>query len=415
MQVSEEQFHPIAEIAVRVGVNIQPGQDVVIMAPAAQAPAVRAVAKVAYAAGAKNVRCLFNDEKLDRIRFEVAPEEGLKEFPQWLADGLRQEGDGGAAFVNIIGGNPHNLAGIPPERIAMSMHAAQAALKPFQQMMMSHRAAWTIVATPSPEWAQQVFPDLPQQEAEERLWQAILRTSRADGPDPVGAWREHIKNLQARKAWLNELGIMTLHYRAPGTDLSIDLPPTHQWVATGQPRAVGYPTSPNIPTEEVFSLPLRTGVNGTVRSTMSLSFMGQEIDGIELRFEAGRVVEFHARTGEETLRQVIETDEGSHYLGEVALVPVDSPISQSGTLFYSTLFDENASCHIAVGAAYPTCLTDGGEVHSDEDLLAKGGNASAIHMDFMIGSDALDIDATTRDRKVVPIFRAGKWAAPANA
>ena len=413
MTITEEDFRPLAEVAVRVGVNLQQGQSLVLMAPAQHASAARAVARAAYAAGARRVRTLFNDELMERIGLEMAPAEALGEFPKWLADGLLQEAETGAAFLSIIGGDPDNLQGIDPERISVARRAGQLATRPLARLQMAHQVAWSIVAAPAPGWARKVFPDLPQEEAETALWQAILRTSRADGPDPVGAWREHIWQLQARKSWLDALGIESLHYEAPGTDLTIALPKTHQWVASGQRRAVGYGTSPNIPTEEVFTLPLRQGIEGQVRSTRTLSYSGQRIDGIELAFRAGHIVEYRAAAGGNALREVIETDEGSHYLGEVALVPVDSPIARSGILFHNTLFDENASCHLAIGAAYPTCLKDGGDVHSDEDLLAKGGNASLVHMDFMIGSDDLAITARTTSGSEVPIFRSGKWASPA--
>lgn len=415
MTISEEDFRPLAEVAVEVGVHLQPNQTLVLMAPATQAAAARAVARAAYAAGARTVRTLFSDEVMERIHLEMAPEDALGDFPKWLADGLLQEAEGNAAFLSIIGGDPENLQGIPPERISISRRAAQQATQPFARLQMAHRVAWSLVAAPSPGWARKVFPDLPQEEAEASLWRAILRTSRADGPDPIGAWHRHIEELQARKAWLNSLEIQSLHYKAPGTDLRIELPPTHQWVASGQQRAVGYPTSPNIPTEEVFTLPLRTGIDGKVRSTRSLSYGGQRIDGLEITFAEGRIIQFHADVGEETLRHVIETDEGSHYLGEVALVPVDSPIAQSGILFHNTLFDENASCHLAIGAAYPTCLRDGAEIRSDEDLLAKGGNASLVHMDFMIGSEDLEITARTVSGSETPIFRNGKWAGAVDA
>jgi len=410
MILREEEFRPLAEVAVRVGVNLQPGQNLVILAPAAHTGPVRAAARAAYDAGARHVRTIFSDEILDRLHMERAPEEALAEFPQWLADGLLQEAEGGAAFLSIIGGNPDNLKGIAPQRIQTARRTAQETMKPFARLQMAHRVAWSLVAAPSPEWAALVFPDLPAKEAESALWRAILRTSRADGPDPVGAWRQHIAALQARRGWLSGLGIERLHYRAPGTDLTIALPEGHQWVASGQRRAVGYATSPNIPTEEVFTLPLRDGVDGTVRSTRTLSYGGQRIDGMAFRFAAGRIVDAHADVGEEALRQVIETDEGSHYLGEVALVPVDSPIAESGLLFHNTLFDENASCHLAIGAAYPTCLKDAEEIHSDEDLLKRGGNASLVHLDFMIGSADLEITAETKGGQEAPIFRQGRWA-----
>ncbi len=399
-------------MAVQVGVRLQPNQTLVLMAPATQVGAARAVARAAYAAGARSVRTLFTDEVMERIHLELAPEDALADFPQWLADGLLQEAEGNAAFISIIGGDPENLKGIAPERVATSRRAAQQATLPFARLQMAHRVAWSIVAAPSPGWARKVFPDLPEDEAVAQLWEAIRRTSRVDGPDPVAAWHRHIEQLQARRNWLNSLEIRRLHYKSPVTDLTIELPLTHQWVASGQQRAVGHATSPNIPTEEVFTLPLRTGVEGKVRSTRSLSYGGQRIDGIEITFAQGRIVDFCADEGEEALRQAIETDEGSHYLGEVALVPVDSPIAQSGILFHNTLFDENASCHLAIGAAYPTCLRDADEIQSDEDLLAKGGNASLVHMDFMIGSDDLEITAQTSSGAETPIFHRGRWASP---
>jgi len=413
LQITEQDFAPLARVAVEVGVNLQPDQTLILMAPADQVEAARAIARAAYAAGARNVQTLFQDEATHRIRLEMAPAASLGEFPKWLADGLVQEAEGNAAFLSLLGEDPDALAGVPAERVAAARRGAQEALRPFQRIQMAHRVAWSIVAAPSPAWARKVFPDLSADAAYEALWQAILRTSRADGRDPVGAWRQHIAQLQARKAWLNDLGIRALHYVAPGTDLRIELPRTHQWVASGERRSVGYATSPNIPTEEVFTLPLRDGVEGVVRSTRSLSYGGQLIDGMRFRFEMGRVVEYGADQGEEVVRQLIETDDGSHYLGEVALVPQDSPIAQSGILFYNTLFDENASCHLAFGNAYPTCLTDAEDVRTDEDFLARGGNVSMTHADFMVGSAELDVTATTRDGRELPILRQGRWATPA--
>jgi len=408
--VDEAMFRPLAEVAVRVGVNLQPGQRLIVQAPVSQAPAARAISRAAYEAGALRVQMLFVDGLADRIHLEMAPEAGLTEFAQWLADGMEREAREGSAFLSIVGEDPGLLEGVPPERVQAAMRARQAATLPLARLLMAHKAAWSAVAAPSEAWAARVFPDLPPEQAFARLWQAILSASRADGPDPIAAWRAHIADLQARRAWLNELGIASLHYEGPGTDLRIALPPTHQWVASGQSREVGYATSPNIPTEEVFTLPLRDGVDGTVRGTKPVSYNGQVIDGIRLRLEGGRIAEVAASRGEEVLRAIVETDDGSHHLGEVALVPAGSPIDRSGILFYNTLFDENAACHIAIGAAYPTCLTDAHEVQSDADLIARGGNASMVHLDFMVGSDELDITATTRDGRVVPVFRRGRWA-----
>jgi aminopeptidase len=409
--VSEAEFAPLAQVGVRVGVNLQPGQRLIVQAPVGQVEAARAVARAAYAAGARSVEVVFTDERISRDHMELASDEGLADFPQWLADGLLSEAEAGSAFLAIAGGDPAAFEGLAPERVATAMGAQQTALLPLMRRMMGHSTVWSAIAAPSPAWAARVFPDLDAEPALRSLWQAILRASRADGPDPVGAWREHIANLQARRAWLDALQIESLHYRAPGTDLAVPLPDGHLWVASGQERPVGYATSPNIPSEEVFTLPLRDGVEGTVQGTRPLSYQGQVIDGIALTLRAGRIVDARASRGEAALQAVIDTDEGSHHLGEVALVPVDSPIYRSGLLFYNTLFDENAACHLAIGAAYPTCLADSESIQGEADLLARGGNASLVHVDFMVGSQALDIDARTRDGRTVPIFRAGHWAA----
>ncbi|MHB1841924.1 MAG: aminopeptidase [Sulfobacillus sp.] len=410
MTLSEQDFAAIAEVGVRIGVNLQPGQRLWVNASIAHAPVVRAIAAAAYRAGAKDVTADFHDELLGKIRLSQAPEEGLREFRQWLADGMEEEAKGGTAFLSVVGSDPDLLADVPSDRIAMSMKAHHQAMARFMPYLMGHRAAWSIISAPAPAWAAKVFPGETPDGAMAKLWQAIQQASRVDGPDPIGAWRAHIAQLQARVRWLNDLHIARLSYRSQTTDLEIALPLTHQWVASGQPRAVGYPTSPNIPTEEVFTLPLRDGVNGTVQSTKPLSHAGQLIEDIAVTFKDGRIVSYTASRGLDALREVIETDEGSHFLGEVALVPVDSPISRSGILYYNTLFDENASCHLAIGAAYPTTLTDGGEVEGDADLLKRGANASMTHVDFMIGSADLSIDATTTDGRTVPVFRSGNWA-----
>ncbi len=410
MALSEQDFSAIAEVGVRVGVNLQPGQKLWVNASTAHAPVVRAIAAAAYRAGAKDVTADFHDELLGKIRLTEAPEEGLCEFRQWLADGMEAEAKGGTAFLSVVGSDPDLLADVPSERISMSMKAHHQAMAKFIPYLMAHRAAWSVISAPAPAWAAKVFPADSPDGAMNKLWQAIQQASRVDGSDPIAAWRAHIAQLQARVRWLNELHIARLSYRSQTSDLEIALPLTHQWVASGQARAVGYPTSPNIPTEEVFTLPLRDGVNGTVQSTKPLSHAGQLIEDIAVTFKDGRIVSYTASRGLNALREVIETDEGSHFLGEVALVPVDSPISRSGILYYNTLFDENASCHLAIGAAYPTTLTDGGEVEGDADLLKKGANASMTHVDFMIGSADLSIDATTTDGRTVPVFRSGNWA-----
>jgi len=410
--VSEEAYRPLAEVAVRVGVNLQKGQDLVVTSDTQHASAVQAVAKAAYDAGAHRVWTFFSDEALDRITFERAADEALQDFPAWRVEMFMGPARAKAAFLTVLGNNPDAFANVPPKRLAMVQKAGGQAMKPFRDLTMNHRIAWSVTSAPSPEWAKRVFPDLPAEAAEARLWQAILEASRADGADPVGAWQRHKEELSSRREWLDSLAIDSLHYVAPGTDLTVRLPGTHTWVAAGKLRGLPYVTCPNVPTEECFTAPQRDGVDGTVRSTRPLSLGGQLVEGIELTFENGRVVKASAAQGEAALTQLIGTDEGAHYLGEVALVPVDSPIARSRLLFYNTLFDENASCHLALGQAYPICLTDGHDAASEEDLMKKGANVSLAHVDFMVGSEDLDITATTRDGRNIGIFRKGLWASP---
>lgn len=410
MQIGEEAYRPLADLGVQIGVNLQPDQTLVVMAEPEMTGPVRAVARSAYARGARHVHVLFQDPVVTRIRLESASEASLGEFPTWLASALIDEARGGAAFLNIVGGDPDALEGIDPNRIATVQRAGMAVLKPYVDLQMSHRVAWSILSAPSLAWARKVFPEKDEASAFDELWRLILFASRADGADPLKAWRGHMADLEARRRHLNDLGIESLHFEGPGTDLTIALPETYQWMATGQMRPVGYRTAPNIPSEEVFTLARRDGVEGTVRSTRSLSYGGQTIEGMRFTFESGRVVEAHADVGEAALRVLLETDDGAGRLGEVALVPEDSPIAASGIEFHNTLYDENASCHLAFGRAYPTCLTDGEEVRSDEDLIAKGGNTSQIHVDFMVGSEDLDITATLVSGAAAPIFRRGRWA-----
>ncbi len=412
LSLSKLDFRAMAQVAVSVGVNVQPGQRLMIMAPIDAAPLVRQVAEAAYAVGAKSVRSWFADDILDKVTLQRAPEAGLKDFPHWLAEGFAQEAAEGAAFLSVVGSDPDLLADVPPERTAMAMNAAQEAMAAFREHIMASRVAWSIVSVPTAAWAKKVFPGLSEDRAIDQLWQAICKASRIEGADPVGNWKMHVAHLQQRADWLNSLEIDRLHYRAKGTDLTIGLPPTHLWAAGGQANAAGTQYVANIPTEEVFTLPDRLRVDGTVRSTKPLSHAGQVIEGIRLEFKDGRITSYAADRALDNLKELIETDDGSHYLGEVSLVPVDSPISQSGTLFYNTLFDENASCHLAIGRAYPFTLRDAQDVTSDEVFMGKGGNVSLTHVDFMVGAQDLDIDATTRGGKSIPIFRAGGWAQP---
>ncbi|RXT06604.1 aminopeptidase [Ammoniphilus sp. CFH 90114] len=398
-----------AQLAVKVGVNIQAGQTLVITSPLASADFVRKIARKAYEAGAKHVHTEWTDDELTRIKYDLAPDEAFLEFPMWRAKGFEEMAENNAAFLSIVAANPDLLKGVNPERIAMMNKTTGQAMNKFRSYAMSDKVSWSVIAVPSPAWAAKVFPDLPQQEQMQALWQAIFETTRITTNDPVKAWQNHNDLLNAKAAMLNDKRYRYLHYEAPGTNLTIELPSAHIWVGAGSHNEKGTPFMANMPTEEVFTTPLKHGVNGTVRSTKPLSYSGNLIEEFTLTFEQGRIVDFTAEKGYEVLKRLIETDEGSHYLGEIALVPNDSPISKTNLIFFNTLFDENASNHLAIGNSYAFCL-EGGKTMSKEELEEHGLNSSLTHVDFMIGSEHMNIDGETADGKREPIFRNGNWA-----
>lgn len=403
----EEHLQKYAQLAVQVGVNVQQGQTLIVMAPIEAAELVREITKIAYQSGARHVYVDWNDDQLTRTKFQYAPDEALREFPMWKAKGFEEMAENGAAILKVYSSNPDLLNDIDPEKVATANKTSAEAMKHFREYQMKDQMNWSIVAAPNEPWAKKVFPD--EDSPVERLWETIFQMTRIDREDPVRAWRDHNDKLREKVAYLNEKKYRKLHYKAPGTDLTIELPERHVWMGGGSKTAGGVAFIPNVPTEEVFTLPHRTGVNGTVSSTKPLNYDGNLIEHFTLTFENGKIVDFRAATGYDTLKHLIETDEGAHYLGEVALVPHDSPISQSGLIFYNTLFDENASCHLAIGKAYPFCL-EGGPDMSKEELKENGANDSLTHVDFMIGSADLDIDGITKDGNSEPLFRQGNWA-----
>ncbi|MEI4831817.1 aminopeptidase [Bacillus sp. FJAT-53711] len=405
----EQTLEKYAALAVNVGVNIQPGQTLNIGAPIEAAPFVRLVTKKAYESGAKHVYVDWVDENLTRLKFDLAPEEAFSEFPAWKARAREELAKEGAAFLSIYAENPDLLKGVDPKRIASANRAAGEAMKAVREYMMADKVSWCVISVPTIEWAAKVFPDVPEEEQVAKLWDAIFKATRADLENPVQAWNEHNSNLHTKVDYLNDKHYKSLYYKGPGTDLTIELPEKHLWVGAGSINEKNVPFMANIPTEEVFTMPLKTGVNGYVTSKKPLAYAGNVIDNFTLTFENGRIVDFKAEAGEETLKHLIETDEGSHFLGEVALVPYDSPISNTNILFYNTLFDENASCHLAIGNAYAFNL-DGGKTMSKEEFAENGANSSITHVDFMIGSAELDIDGITADGTHEPIFRKGNWA-----
>lgn len=409
MTTFEQKLDRYAALAVKVGVNIQPGQTLVVNAPISAAEFVRKIARIAYETGAKNVHIEWNDDEVTRIKYDLAPDEAFKEYPLWKAKGFEEMAENGAAFLSIIASNPDLLKGVNPERISQANKVAGQAMSKYRSYAMADKVSWSVIAVPSPAWAAKVFPELDEQKQMESLWKAIFEATRADLDDPVKAWQEHNANLNQKVDYLNGKKYRFLHYKAPGTALTIELPKKHLWVGGGSENEKGNPFVANMPTEEVFTAPLKEGVNGVVRSTKPLSYGGNLIENFSLTFEKGRIVDFSAEAGSEVLKRLIETDEGSHYLGEVALVPHKSPISNTNLIFFNTLFDENASNHVAIGNSYAFCL-EGGKSMSKEELEQHGMNASITHVDFMIGSAEMDIDGETAEGSKEPIFRNGNWA-----
>lgn len=398
-----------AELAVKVGVNIQPGQTLVVNTTLDSAEFVRLVVKSAYEVGAKNVVVNWTDDAVSRLKYDLAPDEAFNEYPMWRAKELEELAENGAAFMAIVSSSPDLLKGVNPERIANFQKVAGKALSKYRQYAQSDKVSWTVIATPSQAWADMVFPNEPIETRVSKLWDAIFKATRVDLDNPIEAWKQHDETLHEKVHYLNERRYQKLHYKAPGTDLTIELPKGHLWCGAGSVNEKGFEFMANMPTEEVFTVPLKTGVNGVVSSTKPLSYGGNIIDRFSLTFENGRIVDYKAEEGEEILKRLVETDEGSHYLGEVALVPFHSPISQSNILFFNTLFDENASNHLAIGSAYAFCI-EGGKKMSKEELAENGLNESITHVDFMIGSAEMDIDGITTDGKVEAVFRKGNWA-----
>jgi aminopeptidase len=398
----------LAEVAIRVGLGLRSGQELVMTASLDTLPLVRRITEHAYKAGAKLVTTLLTDEESTLLRYQYGENEGFDYAAGWLYDGIAAAFKGGAARLAVAGGNPALLSQQDPEKVGRANRAVSKAYRPALELITRHDINWTIVAAATPAWAATVFPDLPADQALAKLWDAIFAASRADLPDSVAAWREHDAGLHRRSKLLNEKRYAALHFKAPGTDLRVGLADDHLWLGGGTTAGNGQYCIPNMPTEEVFTTPHKDRTEGYVTSTKTLSHQGTMIEGIRVRFEGGRVVEAKATRGEEVLNRMIETDDGARRLGEVALVPHSSPIAQSGLLFNNTLFDENAASHIALGQAYSTCLKDGDKL-TPEQLAKLGANESLIHVDWMIGSGKMDVDGITAEGKAEPLMRQGEW------
>ena len=399
----------LAEVAVKVGLQLREGQDLLLTAPTVALPLVRKIAEHAYKAGAGIVTPILSDEAVTLARYRFAHDDSFDRAAAWLYDGMAKAFGNNTARLAIVGDNPMLLSGEDPAKVARASKANSMAYQPALEKIVNFETNWNIIAYPSASWARLVFPDDAEDVAVGKLADAIFAASRVDQDGAVAAWDRHNATLRTRTDWLNGQRFSALHYTGPGMDLTIGLADGHEWEGGASTAKNGITCNANIPTEEVFTTPHCRRVSGHVISSKPLSYQGTLIDNIAVKFEEGRIVEAKASRGEEVLNKVLDTDEGARRLGEVALVPHSSPISQSGLLFYNTLFDENAASHIALGQCYSKCFIDGTSL-TPEQIAAQGGNKSLIHIDWMIGSDQTDIDGIRADGSRVPVFRKGEWA-----
>lgn len=404
-----------AELVVRTGVNLQRGQLLVVNSPLECADFARRIAGAAFAAGGRDVKINWSDEEFARLRLEKAAAEVFDEFPAWRRDMFMDFKARGAAVVSIHASDPTIFRHVDPDKMLRNQRAAGRALLEYRQAMMNNEMRWCVVSVPTGSWAKKVFAGDEEQQAVEKLWQAIFRAVRIEGAgedgSPAEAWRRHTDFLQQACGFMNKQQFASLHYvNSLGTDLVVKLPEGHIWSGGAETAGDGVRFVANMPTEEIYTLPDRNGVEGVVYASRPLNYNGNLIEGMRLEFAAGRVVRAEAAKGQKILEQLLAVDEGARYLGEAALVPHDSPISNSGILFYNTLFDENASCHLALGKAYPACLR-GGERMSSVELLQRGVNDSLVHEDFMIGTADLSIEGIRADGSRVQVFRDGNFAA----
>lgn len=399
----ESRLDRLAQIVVQIGVNVQRGQELIINASTEASPLVRLIAKHAYQAGASNVFPLFRDEQIQLIRHQNADDASFDYAPTWFLDGLTNALEGGAAMLSVVGDDPDLLAGQDPLRIARAQRSYAVSAQGIREQMTNFATNWSIISYVVPPWSRLVFPGVPDAEATDKLWDAVFRASRVDGDDPVAGWHAHAATLRKRCEMLNGKRFAALHFRGPGTDLRVGLADDHSWAGGSITAKNGVTCLPNMPTEEVFTMPHKNRVDGIVSATKPLSYGGTVIEKISVRFEAGRIVEATAKTGQDLFRSLLDTDDGARRLGEVALVPDASPISQSGLLFRNTLFDENAASHVALGQSLA--------INARHKLdPGNGANESLIHVDWMIGSAHIDVDGIHADDSVEPVMRQGAWA-----
>ncbi|MBC8589612.1 aminopeptidase [Wansuia hejianensis] len=397
-----------AELAVKVGINLKEKEGLIITGNTNTLPLARLIMKKAYEVGAKHVEFQLNDDEMGLIRYQHGYDYVFENFPKWKVDSLEAMYKDNYHHIFILSSDPELLKDIDGEKVAISQKSASLAMAPVMKYRMTGITKWNIIAMPSIPWAKSVFPDLDDNTAMEKLWEKIFAATRINEDDPVKAWEVHDKKLKKYKDFLNEKQFEKLIYKGPGTDLEVYLADGHYWMGGSKLSQSGHAYIANMPTEEVFTTPHKLKVNGTLKATKPLSLNGKLVEGFGFTFKDGKVVEFYAEKGYDVLEKLFENDEGAKYLGEVALVPDDSPISNTGILFNETLFDENASCHFAFGRAYAYAMRDGSTM-TQEELTAKGSNFSLIHVDFMVGGPELNITAYEKDGTKVKLFENGNW------
>lgn len=397
-----------AKLAVQVGINLEEKEGLVITTSTEGLPLSRLIAQEAYAAGAKHVELMVNDDEFGLTRFNYGQDYIFEEYPTWKVNQLKEIYEDNYHHCFVISPDPELLKNVNPERVKTSQKTASLAMAPVMKYRMTGITKWVIVAVPSVGWAKSIFKDDTDEVAVEKLWQYIIKASRLDAEDPVKAWEEHDRNLKKYQDYLNGENFEKMHLKGPGTDLEVYLAEDHLWIGGSNDSNKGVPYMANIPTEEVFTTPHAYKVNGTLRSTKPLSVNGNLVENFGFTFEEGKVVNFYAEKGYETLENLLLNDEGAVRLGEIALVQDDSPISNTGILFNNTLFDENASCHFALGRAYGYAIKDGNAM-TQEELAAKGANFSLIHVDFMVGGPELEITGYRKDGSEVVLFQKGNW------
>lgn len=399
-----------ASLAVNIGVNIQKDNILVISSPIETAEFARLITEEAYKSGAKDVIVHYGDQKLTKIKLENSSLETISNIPEWQAESYNYYARQEACFISISASDPDGLKGVPVEKIGASQKARTSALKEYFDNSMSNKCRWCVLSVPTLSWAKKVFPKVSDDEAMESLWDVIFKTVRVDTENPVNSWEKHNAYLEEKIKFMNNNNFKSVHLKsANGTDLNIELPEGHIWAGGSERDVNGIPFNANMPTEEVFTLPKKTGVNGIVYSSKPLSYGGNLIDNFSITFKDGKAIDFTAETGYDVLKQMLESDEGAKYLGEVAFVPYNSPISNSKLIFFNTLFDENAACHLAFGRAYESCVKDA-DKYSEEELEKIGVNNSIIHVDFMIGTSDLEVTGINENGETIQIFSNGNWA-----